>query len=61
MAGEPAQRHIAWPAARANSCYNLIEADGDQMTISTRRWDGDRFDTHQRTHYARDGHEWTTV
>jgi 3',5'-cyclic AMP phosphodiesterase CpdA len=41
--------------------YNLIEADGDRMTVSTRRWDGDRFDTHQRTDYARDGHEWSTV
>jgi len=41
--------------------YNLIEADGDQMTISTRRWNGHRFDTHQRTAYARDNHEWTTV
>ncbi|HZM77084.1 MAG TPA: metallophosphoesterase [Candidatus Limnocylindrales bacterium] len=41
--------------------YNLIEADGDQMTISTRRWDGDRFNTHQRTDYARDGHEWRMI
>ena len=41
--------------------YNLIEADGDQMSISTLRWNGDRFDTHQRTGYARDGHEWRTV
>ncbi|ONH26394.1 metallophosphoesterase family protein [Pseudofrankia asymbiotica] len=41
--------------------YNLIEADGDQLTISTRRWTGDRFDTHQRTVYARDGHTWSTV
>lgn len=41
--------------------YNLIEADGDKMTISTRRWDGDRFDTHQRTSYARDGHDWSII
>ncbi|WP_230686674.1 metallophosphoesterase family protein [Catellatospora vulcania] len=41
--------------------YNLIEAEGDRMTVSTRHWDGDRFGTHQRTDYARDGHEWTTV
>ncbi len=41
--------------------YNLIEADGDQVTISTRRWDGDRFDTHQRTGYSRSRHEWSTV
>ena len=31
------------------------------MTISTRRWDGDRFNTHQHTAYVRDGHEWATV
>jgi 3',5'-cyclic AMP phosphodiesterase CpdA len=41
--------------------YNLIEAEGDQMTISTRRWQGDRFETHQRTGYTRDGHEWATA
>jgi 3',5'-cyclic AMP phosphodiesterase CpdA len=40
--------------------YNLIEAGGDQMSISTRRWEGDRFDTHQRADYVRDGHEWRT-
>ncbi|WP_211588732.1 metallophosphoesterase family protein [Allorhizocola rhizosphaerae] len=40
--------------------YNLIEAEGDRMTVSIRRWDGDRFDTHQRTEYVRDGHEWRT-
>lgn len=40
--------------------YNLIEAVDDRVTISTRRWDGDRFDTHQRADYTRDGHEWST-
>ena len=39
--------------------YNLIEAEGDRMTVSIRRWDGDRFDTHQRTEYVRLGHEWS--
>ncbi|GIF97168.1 metallophosphoesterase [Catellatospora citrea] len=38
--------------------YNLIEADGDRLSVSTRRWDGARFDTHLRTDYVRDGHEW---
>lgn len=41
--------------------YNLIEAKGDRMMISTRRWTGDGFDTHQRVEYARHGHEWDTV
>lgn len=41
--------------------YNLIEAEGDRMIISTRRWSGEHFDTHQRTEYARDGHEWRMV
>jgi 3',5'-cyclic AMP phosphodiesterase CpdA len=41
--------------------YNLIEAAGDQMIVSVRRWDGSRFETHERTAYARDGHEWTTA
>ena len=39
--------------------YNLIEATGEHMTVSARHWDGDRFDTRQRTDYTRDGHEWT--
>jgi 3',5'-cyclic AMP phosphodiesterase CpdA len=38
--------------------YNLIEAEGDRITVSTRRWDGDRFDTHERTGYSRAGGEW---
>ncbi|MEV4512382.1 metallophosphoesterase [Dactylosporangium sp. NPDC049525] len=41
--------------------YNLIEADGDQLTVSTRRWNGERFATHQRTGYTRAGHEWRTA
>ena len=41
--------------------YNLIEAQGDWITIMVRRWVGDRFDTHQWTSYARDGHVWSTV
>jgi 3',5'-cyclic AMP phosphodiesterase CpdA len=41
--------------------YNLIDAEENQLLVSIRRWDGDRFDTHQRTVYARDGHEWNTV
>ncbi len=38
--------------------YNLIESDGERLTVSTRRWTGDRFDTHERAAYARDGHGW---
>jgi 3',5'-cyclic AMP phosphodiesterase CpdA len=41
--------------------YNLVEAGGDRMRISIRRWDGDRFDTHHCSEYARDGHEWSPV
>jgi hypothetical protein len=41
--------------------YNLIEAEGDRMTISIRRWDGERFDTHRRADYLRDGHQWSAV
>ncbi|MET7424732.1 metallophosphoesterase [Dactylosporangium sp. NPDC005555] len=38
--------------------YNLIEATGDRLTVTIRRWDGDRFDAANRTAYRRDDHEW---
>jgi 3',5'-cyclic AMP phosphodiesterase CpdA len=41
--------------------YNLIEAEGDRLTISIRRWDGARFGTYHRTDYAREGHEWSAL
>ncbi|GAA3239817.1 metallophosphoesterase family protein [Dactylosporangium siamense] len=41
--------------------YNLIDADGDHLTVSTRRWNGDRFAAHQRSEYLRAGHEWRAV
>ncbi|GAA2399703.1 phosphodiesterase [Catellatospora methionotrophica] len=41
--------------------YNLIEADGDRLSVTTHHWDGARFDTRRRADYARDGHEWTVA
>lgn len=38
--------------------YNLIEAEGDRLTVTIRRFDGTRFDTHEQTAYVRAGHEW---
>jgi 3',5'-cyclic AMP phosphodiesterase CpdA len=41
--------------------YNLIEADGDQLTVETRQWNGDRFDTYGRSTYARRDLEWSLL
>lgn len=38
--------------------YNLIESDGDRLSVSTRRWDRDRFETCQRRDYARHDLDW---
>jgi predicted phosphodiesterase len=33
--------------------YNLIEADGERVTVLNRRWDGNRFGTHERAESPR--------
>lgn len=38
--------------------YNLIEAAGDRLTVSIRRWDGTSFETHQRDRYTRGPDGW---
>lgn len=38
--------------------YNVIDAEGDRISISTRRWNGDRFDTDQHWQYTRHDHTW---
>ena len=39
--------------------YNVIEAAGDRLTVSIRRWDGKRFGTHRSTSYVRADHVWS--
>jgi 3',5'-cyclic AMP phosphodiesterase CpdA len=34
--------------------YNLIEAEGDRITVRVRRLEGDHFETHEQTDYSRD-------
>lgn len=39
--------------------YNLIEADGARMTVTTLRWNETSFEPHQRSDYVRDDdHQW---
>ncbi|GAB3437081.1 metallophosphoesterase family protein [Flindersiella endophytica] len=39
--------------------YNLIDVDGGGMTVETRHWTGDGFETARSSRYARDGHDWS--
>ncbi|MER7281167.1 metallophosphoesterase [Dactylosporangium sp. NPDC000244] len=41
--------------------YNLIESDGDRLTVANRRWDGRRFATRESATYVRDGREWSAA
>ncbi|MFI5910619.1 metallophosphoesterase family protein [Dactylosporangium sp. NPDC051541] len=41
--------------------YNLIEADGDRLTVRNRRWNGLQFDTHDSAGYARHEREWSAM
>ncbi|MEU0563089.1 metallophosphoesterase [Dactylosporangium sp. NPDC006015] len=41
--------------------FNLIEATGDQLTVTARRWSGDRFESGRHDAYIRDNHRWRTI
>jgi 3',5'-cyclic AMP phosphodiesterase CpdA len=41
--------------------YSLIDATGDRMTVATRRWVDNRFETHDSVDYLRTDHEWQTA
>ncbi|BEL05280.1 metallophosphoesterase [Actinoplanes sichuanensis] len=41
--------------------YNLVEADGDRLAVTVRRWGGARFDTHDRREYTRTERQWSAL
>jgi 3',5'-cyclic AMP phosphodiesterase CpdA len=48
-------------AQSGTAISNLIEVDGDRLTVATRQWTGDGFETARSTRYARDGRDWSVA